>query len=138
MTRRLWRRQVRFLALAFCLTGASMPAAGEGCCVRRHPAIRFRHSRFDGAPVSVPPDIGARASDHVGSATRRIGQGPLARWLLAYGTFSMPQAAGPIAFALLAIPLTGDPRSGASIVLAITIAQVIGAGPVAQLGRNSN
>ena len=88
--------------------------------------------------MSVPPNIGAPVSEHVGGATRRIGPGALARWLLAYGTFSMPQAAGPIAFALLAIPLTGDPRSGASIVLAITIAQVIGAVPVARLGRNSN
>ena len=50
----------------------------------------------------------------------------------------MPQAAGPIAFALLAIPLTGDPGSGAALVLAITIAQVVGAVPVARLGRRSN
>ena len=50
----------------------------------------------------------------------------------------MPQAAGPIVFALLAIPLTGDPDSGAAIVLAITIAQVVGAVPVARLGRNKN
>lgn len=88
--------------------------------------------------MSVPPKIGAVASDHVGGAARRIGYGPLVRWLLAYGTFSVPQAAGPIAFALLAIPLTGDPLSGAPIVLAITIAQVIGAVPVARVGRNSN
>jgi predicted MFS family arabinose efflux permease len=68
----------------------------------------------------------------------RVAQGPLVRWLLAYGTFSVPQAAGPIAFALLAIPLTGNPGNGAALVLAITIAQVIGAVPVARLGRGSN
>jgi predicted MFS family arabinose efflux permease len=68
----------------------------------------------------------------------RVAQGPLVRWLLAYGTFSVPQAAGPIAFALLAIPLTGNPGNGAALVLAITIAQVIGAVPVARLGRESN
>lgn len=63
---------------------------------------------------------------------------PLIRWLLSYGTFGVPQAAGPIVFALLAIPLTGDPGSGAAIVLAITVAQVIGAVPVARLGRRYN
>ncbi|WP_158933085.1 MFS transporter [Acidisphaera sp. S103] len=68
----------------------------------------------------------------------KVAQGPLVRWLLAYGTFSVPQAAGPIAFALLAIPLTGNPGDGAAFVLAITVAQVIGAVPVARLGRKSN
>lgn len=62
----------------------------------------------------------------------------LVRWLLSCGTFSVPQAAGPIAFALLALPLTGNPRSGAAIVLAITVAQVVGAVPVARYGRKSN
>ena len=71
-------------------------------------------------------------------ANRRTASGALLRWLLAYGTFSVPQAAGPIAFALLALPLTGNPGSGAAIVLATTIAQVIGAVPVARLGRRSN
>ncbi len=66
------------------------------------------------------------------------GRWALVRWLVSYGTFSVPQAAGPIAFALLALPLTGDPRSGAAIVLAITVAQVVGAVPVARLGRFSN
>lgn len=70
--------------------------------------------------------------------TRSVARGALLRWLLSYGTFSVPQAAGPIVFALLAIPLTGNPGSGASIVLAITIAQVVGAVPVARLGRNWN
>ena len=68
----------------------------------------------------------------------RPARGPLIRWLLAYGTFSVPQAAGPIAFTLLAVPLTGDPRDGAALVLAITIAQVIGAVPVARLGHRAN
>ncbi len=69
---------------------------------------------------------------------RNIARGALVRWLLSYGTFSVPQAAGPIVYALLAIPLTGDPGSGAAIVLAITIAQVVGAVPVARLGRDKN
>ena len=67
-----------------------------------------------------------------------MARGPLLRWLLAYGTFGVPQAAGPIAFALLALPLTGDAGNGAAIVLAITLAQVVGAVPVARLGRRWN
>ena len=62
----------------------------------------------------------------------------LLRWLLSYGMFAVPQAAGPIAFALLTLPLTGNPRSGAAIVLAITLAQVVGAVPVSRLGRGRN
>jgi DHA1 family inner membrane transport protein len=88
--------------------------------------------------MTVRPDTGATASDDMPDATRSVARGALVRWLLSYGTFSVPQAAGPIAFALLAIPLTGDPGSGATIVLAITIAQVVGAIPVARLGRNKN
>ena len=68
----------------------------------------------------------------------RSSRGALIRWLLAYGTFSVPQAAGPIAFALLALPLTGSASSGAAIVLVITVAQVVGAVPVARLGRHRN
>ncbi len=69
---------------------------------------------------------------------RHVQRGALLRWLLSYGTFSVPQAAGPIVYALLAIPLTGDAGSGAAIVLTITVAQVAGAVPVARLGRSSN
>lgn len=64
--------------------------------------------------------------------------GALLRWLLAYGTFSVPQAAGPIAFTLLAMPLTGTAESGAAIVLAITLAQIVGSVPFARLGRRFN
>jgi hypothetical protein len=74
------------------------------------------------------------ASNELPTAAR----GVLVRWLLAYGTFAVPQAAGPIAYSLLAIPLTGDPGSGAALVLAITIAQVVGAVPIARLGRQWN
>jgi len=64
--------------------------------------------------------------------------GPLIRWLLAYGTFSVPQAAGPIAFTLLAMPLTGSAGSGAALVLAVTLAQIVGSVPFARLGRGWN
>jgi hypothetical protein len=82
--------------------------------------------------MKLTPDIA------IGDAASRAVRGRLVRWLLAYGTFGVPQAAGPIAFALLAIPLTGDPGNGAAIVLAITVAQVVGATPVARLGRQRN
>jgi len=78
---------------------------------------------------------GAAASDPVAEVS---GGGALLRWYLSYGAFGVPQAAGPIVFALLALPLTGDPGSGAAIVLAITLAQVVGAVPIARLGRSRN
>jgi MFS transporter, DHA1 family, inner membrane transport protein len=88
--------------------------------------------------MTVRPDTSTTASDDIPERTRSVARGAFVRWLLSYGTFGVPQAAGPIVFALLAIPLTGDPDSGAAIVLAITIAQVVGAVPVARLGRNNN
>lgn len=64
--------------------------------------------------------------------------GRLLRWYVAGSLFSVPQAAGPIAFALLALPLTGSAESGAAIVLVLTLAQVAGAVPVARWGRRYN
>lgn len=64
--------------------------------------------------------------------------GGFVRWLLAHGAFSVPQAAGPIAFTLLAMPLTGNAGSGAALVLAITLAQVAGAVPLSRFGRRWN
>ena len=61
--------------------------------------------------------------------------GPLLRWYLSYGSFTVPQAAAPIAFALIALPLTGDAASGAAMMMAMTLAQVVGAVPVTRLGR---
>ncbi|MDN5688706.1 MAG: MFS transporter [Brachybacterium sp.] len=65
----------------------------------------------------------------------RRADGPLLRWYVSYGSFTVPQAAAPIAFALIALPLTGDPASGAAMMMAMTIAQVVGAVPVTRLGR---
>lgn len=62
----------------------------------------------------------------------------LHRWYLAYSLSGVPQAAGPIAFALVALPLTGDAKSGASIVVVMTIAQVLGAVPITRFGRRYN
>jgi hypothetical protein len=60
----------------------------------------------------------------------------LFRWFISSATFGVPQAAGPIAFSLLALSLTGDARGGAAMMLAMTLAQVVGAIPIARLGRN--
>lgn len=47
----------------------------------------------------------------------------------------VPQAAGPVAFAFVALALTGDPSGGAAMILAMTLAQVIGAIPITRAGR---
>jgi Major Facilitator Superfamily len=48
----------------------------------------------------------------------------------------VPQAAAPIAFSLVALSLTGDTSGGAAMVLAMTLAQVGGAIPIARLGKS--
>lgn len=62
------------------------------------------------------------------------GRAALVRWLAGYGTFGVPQAAAPIAFALLALPLTGSASHGAALVAAMTTAQVLAALPLSRLG----
>lgn len=59
----------------------------------------------------------------------------LLRWFASSGLFAVPQAAAPIAFALIALPLTGDAASGAAMMLAMTLAQVVGAVPITRFGR---
>jgi hypothetical protein len=61
---------------------------------------------------------------------------PILRWSIASATLGVPQAAGPIAFALVALSLTGDTRGGAAMILAMTLAQVVGAIPITRLRRN--
>ena len=60
------------------------------------------------------------------------------RWFVSHGSLGIPLSAAPIAFALLALPITGSAESGASIVLAMTLAQVAGAVPVSALGARLN
>jgi hypothetical protein len=57
------------------------------------------------------------------------------RWAISSATLGVPQAAGPIAFALVALSLTGDARGGAAMILAMTLAQVVGAIPITRLGK---
>ncbi|MFC0674889.1 MFS transporter [Brachybacterium hainanense] len=72
--------------------------------------------------------------------TRRLTSRPrpsaaLLGWFAASAAVSVPQAAAPILFALIALPITGSADSGAALVLAMTIAQVLGAVPITRLGR---
>ena len=60
----------------------------------------------------------------------------LLRWFISSSTFGVPQAAGPIAFSLVALGLTGHTSGGAAMMLAMTLAQVGGAIPIARLGRS--
>ncbi|GAA2677370.1 MULTISPECIES: MFS transporter [Actinosynnema] len=59
----------------------------------------------------------------------------IVRWQLGSATSGVPQAAAPIAFGLLALPLTGTAESGAALVFAMTTAQVLGSVPLSRLGR---
>ena len=61
---------------------------------------------------------------------------PLLRWFISSATMSVPQAAGPIAFSLVALSVTGDATHGAAMILAMTLAQVAGAIPIARLGKS--
>lgn len=60
----------------------------------------------------------------------------LLRWFVSSSTLGVPQAAGPVAYAFVAIGLTGETSDGAAMMLAMTLAQVAGAIPIARLGRS--
>lgn len=64
------------------------------------------------------------------------GRGLLLRWLASSATLNVPQAAGPVAFSLVAISLIGEANGGAAMMLAMTLAQVVGAIPITLLGRH--
>lgn len=57
------------------------------------------------------------------------------RWAVSSATLGFPQAAAPVAFALLAVSLGGEASGGAAMILAMTLAQVAGALPLTRLGR---
>ena len=59
---------------------------------------------------------------------------PLLRWFAAAATLNFPQAAGPVAFSLVALALTGSTSGGAALILVMTLAQVAGAVPITRAG----
>lgn len=71
-----------------------------------------------------------------GAPGARRGRWLLLRWFASSATLSVPQAAGPVAFSLVALSLVGDASGGATMILAMTLAQVAGAIPLTRLGRN--
>lgn len=82
-------------------------------------------------------DPGRRDTARQGSGSR-VSRWNVLRWQIGYGSFGVPQAAAPIAFALIALPLTGSAGAGAGLVFAMTAAQVIGSVPVSRLGNRFN
>ena len=66
----------------------------------------------------------------------RSGRWPLHRWFVSTAALGLPQAAGPVAFSLLALSANRDASGGAAMILGMTLAQVAGAIPVTRLGRN--
>ena len=78
----------------------------------------------------------ASAPEHATAPTHS--RWDVVRWQAGYGTFGVPQAAAPIAFALVALPVTGSAQSGAAMVLAMTAAQIVFAVPVTRLGHRFN
>lgn len=73
---------------------------------------------------------GARSPD------RPASRWELLRWFISSATLGVPQAGGPIAFSLVALVLTGQTKGGAAMMLAMMLAQVAGAIPIARLGRS--
>ena len=63
------------------------------------------------------------------------GRWKVVRWAASSATLGFPQAAAPVAFALLAVGLGSEASSGAAMILAMTLAQVVGALPLTRLGR---
>src|SRR6476620_1632183 len=70
------------------------------------------------------------------SAGRPAKRWALLRWFVSSATLGVPQAGGPIAFSLVALGLTGQTSGGAAMMLAMMLAQVVGAIPIARLGRS--
>jgi len=55
---------------------------------------------------------------------------PLLRWYGASAFFGLPQAAAPITFSLATLKMTGRAEDGAAMILAMTVAQIIGVIPI--------
>lgn len=70
------------------------------------------------------------------SAERNAARWRLYRWFLSAASLSVPQAAGPVAFSLLALSVTGNTSGGAALILAMTLAQVAGAIPITRIGKH--
>lgn len=75
-------------------------------------------------------------SEAVIAAEMNAARWPLYRWFVSAASLSVPQAAGPVAFSLLALSVNGSTSGGAALILAMTLAQVAGAIPITRFGRH--
>src|SRR5699024_12264947 len=92
----------------------------------------LRNSGITPAPRASKevPVAGHTALAPARHASARRPDGPLLRWFGSYGAFAVPPAAAPIAFSLIALPLTGNASRRAAMMVAMTVAQVGGAVPM--------
>ena len=88
-------------------------------------------------PVSTQDSAGADPESDDGSPSPRwvVRRRQLLRWYASSAAVSVPQAAAPVAFSLLAVSLIGEASGGAAMMLSMTVAQVVAAIPVTRLGR---
>src|SRR5690625_2807729 len=122
--------------LTMCVrSGARLRPAAPSLSPARAAPVLDPSSRS--SPCPRRPEGGRPMTQQVTATapSARRTDGRLLRWFVSYGSFTVPQAAAPIAFALIALPLTGVPSSGAAMMLAMTLAQVVGAVPVTRFGR---
>lgn len=82
--------------------------------------------------MTSPPDLPSDGND-AGPADGLPYRRSLVRWAISSATLTVPQAAGPVAFAFVALSLTGDTSGGAAMILAMTLAQVVCAIPITRL-----
>jgi MFS family permease len=87
-------------------------------------------------PAALPPPSTAPPSTAPPATGVSSSRWPLVRWSISSATLGAPQAGGPIAFALVAVSLSGNASGGAAMILAMTLAQVVGAFPITRLRRN--
>jgi len=85
--------------------------------------------------VVSPVDTSEQGSA-VPDDSQRSKKWALVRWYASSATLTVPQAAGPVAFSFVALSLTGDTRGGAAMILAMTVAQMVGAVPLARAAKN--
>lgn len=88
------------------------------------------------APPETRAEPTAAVPEYSLPGDERAGRWPLYRWFISSATVGVPQAAGPVAFSLVALSAAGDASGGAAMMLAMTLAQVAGAFPIARLGKH--
>lgn len=84
---------------------------------------------------TMPDNNAAINAAAYAASPERLGRGALLRWFISSAALAVPQAASPVAFSLVALSVIGDAQGGAALILAMTLAQVVGAVPITRLGK---